>query len=220
MHHIILIGPPGAGKGTQATKLVEQRRMVQLSTGDMLRQAAKSGSELGIEVAKIMESGAFVSDDIVTALIEERLSSGDQMHGGFIFDGYPRTLAQADSLSQLMESVKTHLDGVIELVVDPEVLVERITGRLSCPNCGAVYHRTANPPDKEDICDSCGHKGLVQREDDTEAALRTRLLEYYRKTSPLTGYYFRSKQLYQIDANGTPEEVAEGLVAVFNNFAG
>lgn len=219
MQNIILIGPPGAGKGTQATRLVKHRRMVQLSTGDMLRQAAQSGSELSQKVSAIMESGAFVPDEIVTALIKEHLSVGDQQHGGFIFDGYPRTLAQADSLAELMENEGSSLDGVIEMVVDPEILVERITGRLSCTHCGAVYHRTSNPPKTVGKCDVCQRDTLIQREDDTETALRTRLLEYFRKTSPLTGYYFRGRQLHQIDASGTPDEVAENIVTILDSLA-
>ena len=214
--NIILIGPPGAGKGTQATRLVSERDMIQLSTGDMLRQAAGSGSELGNKVAAIMESGAFVSDEIVTALIAERLS-GDR-RGGFVFDGYPRTFAQADSLERLLEDSGTRLDGVIEMAVDPEVLVERITGRLSCPECGSVFHRTHNPPQTEGVCDKCGAQ-LRQRDDDTETALRTRLLEYYRKTSPLTGYYYRAGLLSQVDCQGTPDEVAESLSACLDSMA-
>lgn len=203
--NIILIGPPGAGKGTQAVKLVSERDMIQLSTGDMLRQSAKSGSELGQKVAKIMESGAFVSDEIVTELIAERLAG--ERKGGLVFDGYPRTFSQADSLELLLKNNATMLDGVIEMMVPPEVLIERITGRLSCSECGSVFHLKNNPPKSPGICDKCGGK-LRQRDDDTEIAFRTRLLEYYRKTSPLTGYYYRSGLLYQLNCQGSPDEVS------------
>lgn len=203
--NIILIGPPGAGKGTQAVKLVSERDMIQLSTGDMLRQSAKSGSELGQKVAKIMESGAFVSDEIVTELIAERLTG--ERKGGLVFDGYPRTFSQADSLELLLKNRATMLNGVIEMMVPPEVLIERITGRLSCAECGSVFHLKNNPPKSPGICDKCGGK-LRQRDDDTETALRTRLLEYYRKTSPLTGYYYRAGLLHQLNCQGSPEEVS------------
>ncbi len=206
--NIVLIGPPGAGKGTQAVRLVSERDMVQLSTGDMLRQAAVSGSELGRKVASIMESGAFVSDEIVTALIAERLD-GDR-RGGFVFDGYPRTFAQADSLEQLLRESGTCLDAAIEMVVEPEILVSRISGRLSCTNCGKVFHLSNNPPRIVGQCDDC-HSQLRQRDDDTEAALRIRLMEYYRKTSPLTGYYYHAGLLQQLESHGTPDEVAAAI---------
>ena len=212
--NIILIGPPGAGKGTQAVRLVSERDMIQLSTGDMLRQSAQSGSELGIKVASIMESGVFVSDEIVTALVKERLAG--EHKGGFVFDGYPRTFAQADSLELLLKEAKTRLDSVIEMVVSPEILVERIVGRLSCSNCGAVFHQKYNPPQSANVCDKCGG-ALRQRDDDTEIALRTRLLEYYRKTSPLTGYYYRAGLLRQLGCQGTPDEVASVIADCLNS---
>lgn len=207
--NLILIGPPGAGKGTQATRLVNERDMIQLSTGDMLRQAVQSGSELGRKVASIMESGGLVSDDIVTELISERLSGNRR--GGFIFDGYPRTLAQADALEQLLNASNARLDAVIEMEVDSEILVERITGRLSCADCGAIYHLTNRPPQREGICDNCQTASLRQRDDDTETALRKRLLEYYRKTSPLTGYYYRAGLLCRVDSEGSPDDVAVSI---------
>ncbi len=215
--NIILIGPPGAGKGTQAARLVSGRGMIQLSTGDMLRQAAGSGNVLGKKVAAIMESGALVSDEIVTALIKERLS-GDR-GGGFIFDGYPRTFAQADSLERLLEDSGSRLDAVIEMAVDPEILVERITGRLSCADCGAVFHLRSNPTEIPGVCDACGGVNLRQRDDDTETALRTRLFEFYRKTSPLTGYYYRAGLLHQLDCGGAPDEVAAALSFCLDSLA-
>ncbi len=207
--NLILLGPPGAGKGTQATRLVQEREMIQLSTGDMLRQSARSGSELGNRVAEIMKSGELVTDEIVNALIAERLA-GDR-RGGFVFDGFPRTLIQADALERLLEEAGTELSAVIELVVNPDELVERITGRISCADCGAVFHMKTNPPSQPGVCDICGSTNLRQRADDTEEALRTRLLEYYRKTSPLTGYYYRAGLLNQLQCSGGPDEVAKSL---------
>ena len=212
--NLILIGPPGAGKGTQATRLVNERDMIQLSTGDMLREAAGSGSEIGKRVAAIMESGELVPDDMVIELIAEKLS-GDR-RGGFIFDGFPRTLPQADALDRLLEESDAELDAVIELIVDPNDLAARITGRISCADCGAVFHAEASPPARQGVCDRCGGK-LRQRDDDTEEALRTRLMAYYRNTSPLTGYYFRAGQLRQLECEGGPDQVAKDLAALIDS---
>jgi len=207
--NLILMGPPGAGKGTQATRLVSERGMVQLSTGDMLRQAARSGSKLGRRAAAIMETGTFVPDEVVIGLIAERLS-GDR-GGGFVFDGFPRTLAQADALEKLLTDAGAELAAVIELVVDPDELVERITGRISCGKCGAVYHLKTNPPAKPDACDICGADDFRRRDDDSEEALRTRLMEYFRNTAPLTGYYYRAGLLRRVNCAGGPDEVAAQL---------
>ncbi len=197
--NLILLGPPGAGKGTQAARLANERNMIQMSTGDMLREAAGSGSELGKRIAAIMESGDLVSDEVVIALIAEKLS-GDR-RGGLIFDGFPRTLAQADALDRLLEDSDAGLDAAIELIVDPNELAARITGRISCAGCGTVYHLKTSPPATPCVCDRCGG-GLRQRGDDTDEALRTRLMAYYRNTAPLTGYYHRSGQLRQIECPG------------------
>ncbi len=208
--NVILLGPPGAGKGTQAKFLIRERSMVQLSTGDMLREARRSGTDVGNRVARIMDAGELVTDEIVIELIGERIEG--ERNAGFIFDGFPRTLAQADALEELLRQNGEKLDAVVELVVGLQELQDRITGRVSCGRCGAVYHRVSSPPAQEGVCDSCGTRDLRQREDDTMEVLNTRLLEYYRKTAPLVGYYYRAGLLLRVDCAGGPDEVA-GLVA-------
>ena len=204
--NIILLGAPGSGKGTQANILIRERGMVQLSTGDMLREARRSGTELGERVAKIMDSGELVTDEIVVELIRQRIRGGQD--SSFVFDGFPRTLSQADALHDLLENEGASLHAVIELVVDIDEIRERITGRVSCTACGAVFHRFSNPPKTPGICDACGGTDLRQRVDDTAKVLDTRLLEYYRKTAPLIGYYHHARLLRQIECAGGPDEVA------------
>ncbi len=207
--NIILLGPPGAGKGTQARRLVEERGMIQLSTGDMLREAKESGTEMGKRVAKVMAAGQLVTDDIVIGLIEEKLK-GDN-GGGFIFDGFPRTLAQADALGELLEKHGKTLDAVIEMQVDDEALVRRITGRFTCGNCGEVYHDETKRPKVDGVCDVCGASDMKRRADDNEEALRTRLMEYYKKTSPLIGYYYAKGKLKTVNGLGKIDEVAAAI---------
>jgi adenylate kinase len=212
--NIILLGPPGAGKGTQAKLLVEARGMAQLSTGDMLREAKTSGTEMGHRAAEVMNRGQLVSDEIVVGLIEEKL---EQPHGaGFIFDGFPRTLAQADALGALLERHGETLDAVIEMQVDDAALVRRITGRFTCASCGAVYHDEMKPTAKPGVCDVCGGTDFTRRADDTEEALKQRLLEYYKKTSPLVGYYYAKGLLHAVDGLGEIDEVAAGIAGVLN----
>jgi len=207
--NIILIGPPGAGKGTQAKRLVAERNMVQLSTGDMLREAKASGTEMGIRVAEVMARGALVTDDIVIGLIAEKMES--LSGAGVIFDGFPRTLAQADALEELMASRGAQIDHVIEIQVDDEALVERITGRFSCASCGEVYHDTSRPPLREGVCDVCGGTEFLRRADDSEEALRTRLMSYYKQTSPLLGYYHAKGRLRGVDGMGDMAAVARAI---------
>ena len=207
--NIILLGPPGAGKGTQARLLVEERGMIQLSTGDMLREAKDSGTEMGERVAKVMAAGQLVTDDIVIGLIEEKLQ-GDNA-GGFIFDGFPRTLAQADALGELLAKYGKTLHGVIEMRVDDEALVRRITGRFTCGNCGEVYHDETKRPKVADVCDECGESDMKRRADDNEESLRTRLMEYYKKTSPLIGYYYAKGKLRSVNGLGEINEVASEI---------
>ncbi|MFV0492361.1 MAG: adenylate kinase [Pseudorhodobacter sp.] len=214
MANIILLGPPGAGKGTQAKRLVEERGMVQLSTGDMLREAKSSGSEMGRCVADVMERGELVTDEIVIGLIREKLAQGGK---GFIFDGFPRTLAQADALGDLLSQLGLSLDSVIEMQVDDAALVARITGRFTCGKCGAVYHDVTNPTRTEGTCDVCGSDQMVRRADDNEEALRTRLMEYYKKTSPLLGYYHAKGSLRSVDGLGEMDAVAAAIAAVLDN---
>lgn len=210
MANIILLGPPGAGKGTQAKRLVDERHMVQLSTGDMLREARTSGTDMGRRVADVMDRGGLVTDEIVIGLIEEKLQS--PAPGGFIFDGFPRTLKQADALGGLLGRMGQGLDAVIELQVDDAVLVARVTGRSTCGACGEVYHDTTRPPKVSGRCDVCGSSDLRRRSDDTAEALTTRLLEYYKKTSPLIGYYYVKALLHPVNALAEIEDVA-GVIA-------
>lgn len=213
MTNIILLGPPGAGKGTQAKRLVEDRGMVQLSTGDMLREAQGSGTDIGRRVADVMAQGKLVTDDIVIGLIEERLAKGGS---GFIFDGFPRTLKQADALGELMARIGQSIDAVIEIKVDDEVLKTRIVGRYTCGQCGEVYHDTNRPTKASGVCDVCGSTNLKRRADDTEEALRTRMLAYYRDTSPLIGYYYAKGQLTSVDGLAEMDDVARAFAKVLD----
>ena len=212
--NIILLGPPGAGKGTQARRLVEERDMIQLSTGDMLRDARKSGTDMGKRVAAVMDAGELVTDEIVIGLIEERLK-GDNA-GGFIFDGFPRTLAQADALGDLLAKFNAHLDSGIELRVDDEALVKRISGRFTCGKCGEVYHDDTKRPKVEGTCDVCGAQDMRRRADDNEESLRTRLMEYYKKTSPLIGYYYAKGKLNSVNGLAEMDKVAAAIAEVLD----
>ena len=214
MPNIILLGPPGAGKGTQAKRLVDERGMVQLSTGDMLREAKSSGTAMGNRVAEVMARGELVTDEIVIGLIEEKLEQG--AGGGFIFDGFPRTLKQADALAALMQRTGQTLDAVIEMQVDDAALVARITGRFTCGNCGEVYHDATRPTKVAGICDVCGSHDLRRRADDNEDALKTRLMEYYKKTSPLIGYYYAKGQLSSVDGLAEMDAVAAAVAKVLD----
>jgi adenylate kinase len=214
MPNIILLGPPGAGKGTQAKRLEEARGMVQLSTGDMLKEAIAKGTELGKRVEGIMARGELVTDEIVIGLIEAKMKDGAR--GGFIFDGFPRTLKQADALGDLMTRTGATLDSVIEMQVDDAALVARVTGRFTCGNCGAVYHDVTHPTKVGGTCDVCGSTNLKRRADDNEETLKTRLMEYYKKTSPLIGYYYAKGQLSAVDGLAEVEAVAEAIAKVLD----
>jgi len=210
--NIVLLGPPGAGKGTQARRLVEERDMIQLSTGDMLREARSSGTEMGKRVAAIMDSGELVTDEIVIGLIEDRLN-GDRK-GGFIFDGFPRTLAQADALGDLLANHDEQLAAVVEMKVDNAALVARITARSTCRSCGEVYNDITRPIPDDGKCANCGGETFKRRADDTEDALKTRLMEYYMKTSPLIGYYYAKRDLRTVDGLGEIDAVAAAISGV------
>lgn len=213
--NIILIGPPGAGKGTQAKRLVGERGMVQLSTGDMLREAKSSGTEMGQRVAEVMARGELVTDEIVIGLIAEKLDS--VAGASVIFDGFPRTLAQADALGALLEARGTQIEHVIEMTVDDEALVARITGRFSCASCGEVYHDVTRLPKVEGRCDVCGGTEFLRRADDSEDSLRVRLMSYYKQTSPLLGYYHAKGLLRPIDGMGEMDAVAAGISAILDS---
>jgi adenylate kinase len=221
MLNIILLGPPGAGKGTQAQRLQSERGMIQLSTGDMLRAAVASGSPVGLKAKAVMEAGELVSDAIVSALIGEHLDqAGD---AGVIFDGYPRTRAQAEALDLLLAERGRSLDHVIELCVDEDALVQRIVGRFTCANCGAIYNFALNPPaDMAQVregavaCERCGSTDLRQRPDDNAQTVRTRLAEYRAKTAPILPYYEERGLVRRIDGMGTVDEVAAEIDAVLD----
>jgi adenylate kinase len=213
--NIILLGPPGAGKGTQARMLVDARGMVQLSTGDMLREAKDSGTEMGKVVAGVMASGALVTDEIVIGLIREKLETVKA--NGFIFDGFPRTLAQADALGELLEAEGQSLDAVIEMRVDDAALVERITARSTCGGCGEVYNDITKPIPEDGVCTNCGKANeFKRRADDNEESLKTRLMEYYKQTSPLIGYYYAKGKLSRVDGLGSMEAVKAEINAALD----
>ena len=207
--NLILFGPPAAGKGTQAKRLVAERGMVQLSTGDMLRAARTSGSELGKRVAAIMDGGSLVSDEIVIALIEERLPEAEAA-GGAIFDGFPRTVAQAEALDGLLRRRGQDLDRVVFFDVPRDELIRRLTGRRVCRQCGAAFHLVSAPPKAAGRCDQCGG-ALYQREDDAEATVARRLDVYQTQTAPLLDYYRRRGLLVQVAGEGPVEEVADRI---------
>ena len=211
--NIILLGPPGAGKGTQARILVDGRDMIQLSTGDMLREAKDSGSEMGKVVADVMARGDLVTDEIVIGLIREKLE-GDKP-GGFIFDGFPRTLKQADALAQLLDETGEALDAVIEMQVDDAALVARITARSTCGSCGEVYNDETKPIPADGVCTSCGTAAeFKRRADDNADSLKQRLMEYYKKTSPLIGYYYAKGQLSSVDGLAEIDDVRAEIAAI------
>ncbi|MGR3479035.1 MAG: adenylate kinase [Sulfitobacter sp.] len=213
--NIILLGPPGAGKGTQARHLVETRNMVQLSTGDMLREAKDSGTEMGKIVADVMDRGALVTDEIVIGLIREKLTDKAE-HGGFIFDGFPRTLPQADALADLMQQEGQTLDAVIEMKVDDEALVARITARSTCASCGEVYNDLTKPIPEDGKCSNCGGTEFKRRADDNEESLKTRLMAYYKQTSPLIGYYYAKEMLSGVNGLGQIEEVRGAIAQILD----
>lgn len=198
---LILLGPPGAGKGTQAKLLVEHYTIPQLSTGDMLREAVAAETPVGLKAKAVMAEGKLVSDEIVNAIVSERLDKPDCAKG-FILDGFPRTLQQADALGQMLAEKDMALDCVIELEVNDDQLVERVSGRFTCANCGEGYHDVFKLPKVADTCDRCGHHEFKRRPDDNADTMRTRLQAYYKETSPLIGYYYAKGMLTKVDGMG------------------
>lgn len=213
--NIILLGPPGAGKGTQAQRLVETRGMRQLSTGDMLRAAVKAATPVGLQAKAVMERGDLVSDEIVSALIGEELDAMSSDTGA-IFDGYPRTQAQADSLDALLTARGRKLDRVIELDVDEEALVERITGRFTCANCGKGYHDKFEQPKQPGVCDRCGSTEFKRRPDDNETTVRTRMGEYRMKTAPILPIYEARGLVSRVDGMAALDDVTAAIEQVLN----
>jgi adenylate kinase len=218
--NIILLGPPGAGKGTQAKRLEESRGLVQLATGDMLRAAVARQTEYGKQAKAVMERGDLVSDEIVVAIISERLDQPDvdkqDGKGGFVLDGFPRNVAQAEALDKMLQSKTMKLDAVIEMKVDDEALVERISGRFACAKCGKTYHDRFDPPKVPGTCDACGSTEFVRRDDDNAETVRSRLEVYHRQTAPLVEYYGAQGKLKTVDGMASMDEVTQQLEEVLD----
>jgi adenylate kinase len=217
MLNIILLGPPGAGKGTQAARLQAGRGMIQLSTGDMLREARASGSPIGEKVKAIMDAGELVSDEIVTALIAERLDAS--VDKGAIFDGFPRTKAQAEALGILLSERGRKLDHVIELAVDEEALVTRITGRFTCAKCGTGYHDTFRPTQVPGVCDVCGSREFKRRPDDNQETVHRRMEEYRAKTAPILPFYEARGLVRRVNGMSSVDTVAAEIDAILDGTA-
>jgi adenylate kinase len=212
---VILLGPPGAGKGTQAKELAARRGLVQLSTGEMLRSAVAAGTEVGIKAKPIMERGLLVPDAIVFGILAERIEQPD-CKSGVIFDGFPRTLAQASALDGLLKRKRLKLDAVIELKVDDQELIARISGRFSCATCDAGYHDEFKRPKVSGVCDVCGSREFKRRPDDRPETVRDRLMIYYRETSPLIGYYYCKGNLRSVDGMAPIDEVGAAIDAILD----
>ena len=211
--NIILLGPPGAGKGTQATRLERERGMVQLSTGDMLREAVAAGTEIGRKAKAVMDAGELVSDEIVTGILSARLDQPDVAQG-FILDGYPRTAAQAEALERLLAEKGMKLDHIIELVVNEDALVDRITGRFSCAKCGEGYHDRYKQPEVPGLCDVCGSQEFKRRPDDTEETVRNRMAEYRAKTAPILPFYESRGIVTRVDGMAHIAEVSAAIETI------
>ena len=212
--NLILLGPPGAGKGTQAQMIVDRYHLPQISTGDILRAAVKEGTSLGKQAKTLMDRGQLVPDEVVIGIIDERLRASD-CKTGFILDGFPRTNPQAEALQAILTKIGKSVDHVINIEVDPEELVRRLTGRRTCNNCGGMFHILFHPPKKEGVCDRCGGT-LYQREDDGEETIRTRLKEYQKLTAPLIQYYQNKKLLRSIRGVGGQNQIFEQIIRVLD----
>ena len=209
---LILLGPPGAGKGTQAKMLTERFAIPQISTGDILRAAVKDGTPMGLKAKEFMDAGGLVPDEVVVGIVRDRLQEAD-CRNGFILDGFPRTVAQADALQANLVEMDKALDRVISLDVDAEALVERLTGRRTCKECGRGYHVKFDPPRQAGICDACGGE-LFQRDDDQEETIRKRLRVYADQTSPLTSYYRDADLLMELDGMQPIHQVQEKMLSL------
>jgi len=212
--NLILLGPPGAGKGTQAQRMVDRYHIPQISTGDILRAAVKESTPLGMKAKGFMDQGQLVPDEIVIGIIEERLKAKD-CNAGFILDGFPRTIPQAEALQPILTRIGKKIDYVINIEVDPEELVRRLTGRRTCKHCGAMFHILFQPPKKEEICDRCGGT-LYQRADDKEETIRTRLKEYEKQTAPLIQYYQGKKTIRSVQGLGGPDQIFDQITRLLD----
>lgn len=210
--NLILLGPPGSGKGTQARRLAEKLGIPQISTGDILREAVRKRTPLGEQAKAYMEQGKLVPDEIVIGIIKERLGAGD-CEKGAIFDGFPRTVIQAEALDRMMEGLGKRVDAVIDIEVSDEEVLQRLTGRRTCRNCGAMYHVVFNPPRREGVCDLCGGE-LYQRDDDKEETIKNRLKIYREQTAPLKAYYEKKGILKKVKGEAPIEEVEGEILRV------
>jgi len=215
--NIVFLGPPGAGKGTQAKILIERYGIPQVSTGDMLREHRAKGTELGKKAQEYMDKGQLVPDEIILGMVKERLSQPD-CQKGFILDGFPRTVAQAEALDKLLSEMGKKLDFALALIVPDDLLVERLTGRRTCKSCGMMYHIKYKPPKVEGICDVCGGE-LYQRPDDNEETVRNRLKVYHEQTAPLVEYYKNKGILREIDGSKSIEEITQQLISILEGKA-
>ncbi|KEQ06750.1 MULTISPECIES: adenylate kinase [Pseudorhizobium] len=207
---LILLGPPGAGKGTQAQRIVDKHGIPQLSTGDMLRAAVAAQTDVGKRAKEVMDAGKLVSDDIVIAIVSERIDQPDCANG-FILDGFPRTLVQADATEKMLKDKGLGLSAIIELKVDDKELVRRVSGRYSCAQCGTVYHDTDKKPAVEGVCDKCGSTHFKRRPDDNAETMTQRLEVYYKETSPLIGYYYAKGSLQTVDGMAEMDAVTADI---------
>jgi len=211
---IVLLGPPGVGKGTLAGFLKEKYNLAHISTGDMLREEIKKGSDLGVELKKIITSGALVSDELVTKLVQQKIEHDLDLSKGFMFDGFPRTVTQAVDLDTILKKVNAPLDFVLNLDADFDVLLKRMTGRRVCRKCGALYHVISKPPLKADVCDACGGE-IYQRTDDNEKTIQARMEVYQKSTAPIIDYYAKQNKIKKVDANMEAAEVRLAVAVFF-----
>jgi adenylate kinase len=211
--NLILLGPPGAGKGTQAKRIQEKNGLIQLATGDMLRAAIAAGTEIGRKAKPIMDSGQLVPDDVLIAMIGERIAQPD-CHNGFILDGFPRTVRQAEALDAMLAAKQRKLDHVIEMNVDDAALVDRVTGRFTCTRCGASYHDRYMQPSVSGVCDVCGNTTFSRRADDTAETIKARLGAYHAQTAPILPYYRKKGILQTVDGMADIDEVARQIDAI------
>ncbi|HQS84231.1 MAG: adenylate kinase [Alphaproteobacteria bacterium 16-39-46] len=222
--NLILLGPPGVGKGTQGAALSESQGLCILSTGDILRAEVSQGSELGQKVKDLMDQGLFSSDDLIMEVVERAMVVRDEQkgvpHHGFIFDGIPRTLSQAEMLEKVLDKRHEKIDAAILLTVDDEALIRRLKGRYSCAKCGEIYNDLSHHPKKEGVCDACGSKEFIRRSDDEEETIRTRLRVYYDKTVPVLSFYKEKGILYEVNGMKNPEEVQSSIESILSSVVG